>query len=187
MDDVNLNTPIACTLSNEQRAKQTKDFHATLSPHVLSSETLLDGAWISFRNIPSVRESLRQLVALDDDCCKFLDHRIEENAHQIILITRSHGEGIPLAQQFIAELAPGAGKAGSNFATKTAVLLGLCGVACLTPVILGITGIGAVGVSGMFGGEVLAVTLAILLAVGYVVARQRKPKEKKADANRCGC
>ncbi len=183
MDDINLSTPIACTLSVDEQKRETKGFQKTLRPHVISQEKLPDGARITFRNLPSVAEGLNQLVDLDADCCQFLTHKIDDQGDEISLTTRSHGAGIALAQEFLTELAP----VKSTTDMKIAGLLGVCGLACASPFLLGALGIGAVGSLGAPGMGIAILGVAIVGGIGYGLYRKSKSKGKVENANRCGC
>ena len=185
MDDVNTTTPVACTLPISEQKRETQDFRANLGPHLLRHEMLDDGVRISFRNLPSVCENLNRLVELDSSCCRFLTHQIDEQGDEIILTTRSHGSGIALAQQFVTELSVETPKISTK--TKIGGTVGVIGLACATPLLLSIAGIGMAGSLGAVGIEIAVLGLALLAGIIYFLYQRHILKGKTKNANRCGC
>jgi len=53
-----------------------------------------DGLRISFRPASGVEEELRELVAVENECCSWADWNVKTNAEQIVLDVRSTREGI---------------------------------------------------------------------------------------------
>lgn len=105
MDDLNLSEPVACTFSDADQRKETRHFKSALTPHILPRRLLDNGVQLTFAPAPGVRESLDELVRLDQQCCTFLDHHVKEDEKTVTLIVRSHGQGIAFAQEFFSELA----------------------------------------------------------------------------------
>lgn len=190
MDDLNLSTPVACTLTTGEQRLQTKRYKTELAPHVLKRERLTDGAHLTFAAVPGVRENIDRLVEMDKGCCAFLEHQVESDMQTVTLTVRSQGQGISLAQEFLKELAPSEPVEKRNTYLKAMVLAGACGLACSVPLLLGVAGLSVTGIGlGALGVEFLALGLVAAGLSAYVYFKKRRvaAKDGGENANRCSC
>ncbi len=70
-----------------------------------------DGLRISFRPASGVEEELRELVAVENECCSWADWNVKTNAEQIVLDVRSTREGIATLHGIFTHLQPASGPA----------------------------------------------------------------------------
>ncbi len=184
MDGPDLTTPLTCTLSPPSRRAERKRFRKSLLPHITGQETLPDGLRIDFDAKAVSRAELDRLIRLDADCCKFLDHRVEEAGDTRSLFVISEGNGTALAQAFCDEFPTKAGMLSGK-----AALIGLvsfCGLGCGGTIALTASGAGTAALA--IGGYVeLALLGLVLLAVIVTIRYRRRAHRKDLHADRSCC
>lgn len=189
MDGTSESRPVACTLTPKSQREETRRFRAEIAPHVIGRERLKDGARLTFRSTPELRESIERLVELDKGCCTFLDHRVEDNGSQLTLEVTSEGSGVPLAREFLSVLAPKTERRW-GVGLKAGALIGACGLACTAPFLFGAVGLGVLGVgAGAMLAEIVTLGLVVMAVGAYWYYKRKKPLsvEGTPNENRCGC
>jgi hypothetical protein len=81
-------TEIACTLDGRGLAEQARRWRAL--PLVAREETDA-GLRLTFAREPGVEEELRALVAVETDCCRWAQWRVEDG---VVLVATSSGHGV---------------------------------------------------------------------------------------------
>jgi hypothetical protein len=87
-------TPIACTLTSAGLSTQIDRWKQLAVRAVTERLETADGLRISFRPESGVEDELRELVAVENECCAWADWNVEATAEQIVLDIRSSGEGL---------------------------------------------------------------------------------------------
>ncbi len=64
------------------------------------------GLRLSFRPEPGAEEELRQLVAVENECCRWARWTVDTRAGQIVLDARSSGDGISSLHNMFTGLHP---------------------------------------------------------------------------------
>ena len=190
MDGKTTSTPVACTLPPASQRAEIKRFRAELAPYILKRERLKDGARLTFTAAPGLRAKIERLVALDRNCCTFLNHQVESDDEIIVLRVKSEGSGIPLAQDFLEVQAPENGNMSHSTSLKTVAVVTACGLACSAPLVLSALGLGATGIGfGIMEFEIAATVLVLMAVVGYWYYKKRRARatERNDNADRCGC
>ncbi|MBL4766542.1 MAG: hypothetical protein JKY94_02315 [Rhodobacteraceae bacterium] len=190
MDDLNLSTPVACTLTTNEQRMETKRYKTELTPHVLKRERLADGARLTFTAVPGMRENIERLVEMDKGCCAFLEHQIESDSQTVTLTVRGQGQGIALAQEFLTELAPIESVKPRATSLKVMALVGACGLACSAPLLIGMAGLSVAGIGlSTIGVEFAVLALVAAGVTAYVYFRKKRvaARDRSENANRCSC
>lgn len=68
--------PVACTLTEEQRAKRSADIRELLRAHYLGYDEAEDGLAVRFEGAEEAPEAVAQFVAEEWQCCSFADYEI---------------------------------------------------------------------------------------------------------------
>ena len=84
---------IACTLSSAGLAAQAGRWERLVARAMNCTQTA-DGLRMSFRPEPGVEDELRELVAVENDCCSWAAWAVETDAEATVLDVRSAGPGI---------------------------------------------------------------------------------------------
>jgi MerR family transcriptional regulator, copper efflux regulator len=90
MDD----PPVACTLGASEHATQAARWKALQAGAGIERVPTEDGLRVSFRRDPAVERELRELVAVEVECCRWADWRVETGSTAVALEVSSTGEGI---------------------------------------------------------------------------------------------
>ena len=92
--------PIACSLDAAQLAERKERWRALEEHALISTERTENGARQRYRGGAAIEAELRDLVALEAECCPFLDLRVERvHAETFLEIS-----GPPEAAQVVDEL-----------------------------------------------------------------------------------
>jgi hypothetical protein len=94
-------TPIACTLGAAELATQAGRWQA-LSAAAATKRTVTEkGLRLAFRRDPAVERELTALVAVEVECCRWADWRIDADADELVLEISSTGDGIPVIHNWL--------------------------------------------------------------------------------------
>lgn len=86
--------PIACTLTSADLAAQAGRWQR-LGARAMTERAETDhGLRISFRAEPGVEAELRELTAVENECCSWAEWTVEAHAAQIVLGVRATGDGV---------------------------------------------------------------------------------------------
>lgn len=87
---------VACMLTSRDLARQ-RDRWQMLAAKALIERIETDrGIRISFRDEPGVADELRELVAVENECCSWARWTVEASAEEIVLDVSSTRDGIPV-------------------------------------------------------------------------------------------
>ena len=89
-------TPIACTLSSEERPRRLAEIEA-LGRDALTGAAA-DGM-LRFRDDPAIRARLAAIVAAESECCPFLDLELSASDTELRLAIRAPEEAEPVARE----------------------------------------------------------------------------------------
>ena len=98
--------PVACTLTSEDLATQADRWHQLAARAMTGRTETADGLRISFRAEPGAEKELRNLVAVEVDCCRWANWAMETSRDQLILDVRSTGAGIATLHTMFTNLQP---------------------------------------------------------------------------------
>ena len=90
---------IACSLDAKQLAERKERWHALGEHALISAERTDEGVRQRYRGGAAVEAELRDLVALEAECCPFLDLRLE----RVDAETWLEISGPPEAEEIVAE------------------------------------------------------------------------------------
>jgi hypothetical protein len=93
--------PIACSLDAEQLAERKERWRALAEHALISAERTDEGVRQRYRGGAAIEAELRDLVALEGECCPFLDLQVE----RVDAETWLDVSGPPEAAQIVAEFA----------------------------------------------------------------------------------
>ena len=85
---------VACTLGREDLSLQAERWRKLRARAGAGRIPTADGLRLEFRREAGVEEELRELIAVERECCSWADWSIDANAGQILLDVRATGEGI---------------------------------------------------------------------------------------------
>jgi hypothetical protein len=100
--------PLACSLDGEQASARAERWRRLGERSLLARDRTRDGVRIRFEGSDRVIDELRELVALERECCPFLELRLRSERQQIVLEIRGPESAQPLIDLF-AGLQAGAG------------------------------------------------------------------------------
>ena len=86
--------PVACTLTTAGLAEQTRRWERLAGRALIKRAETEYGVRLSFRLEPGAEEELRQLVAVENECCRWARWTVQTSAGQIVLDARSTGDGV---------------------------------------------------------------------------------------------
>jgi hypothetical protein len=87
-------TPIACTLTSDDLAKQRDRWHELATAAFVARNETHDGLRLVFRPDPGVAEQLEQLLAVERECCVWADWRLESADVGLVVDVASRGDGV---------------------------------------------------------------------------------------------
>lgn len=87
-------TPIACTLTADDLAKQRDRWHELASTAFVAREKTHAGLRLVFRPDPGVAEQLERLIAVERECCAWADWRLESADSGVVVDVCSRGDGV---------------------------------------------------------------------------------------------
>lgn len=96
--------PVACGLTSADLAAQTGRWEQLAAQAMTGRAETAHGLRISFRHEPGAEDKLRELVAVETQCCPWAEWTVERSAEQIVLDVRSAGEGIAALHSMFTSL-----------------------------------------------------------------------------------
>ena len=94
MTDLMNDEPVACTLGASEHATQAERWKTLYAGAAIERVETDDGLRVSFRRDPAVERELRELVAVEVECCRWADWKVETGSTTVALEVSSSGEGI---------------------------------------------------------------------------------------------
>jgi hypothetical protein len=98
--------PIACSLDAEQLAKRNERWRALGEHALISVERTDEGVRQRYRGGAAIEAELRDLVALEAECCPFLDLRVERVDAETWLEVSGPPEAAHIVAEFAGDRAP---------------------------------------------------------------------------------
>lgn len=98
--------PIACTLTAANLAEQAGRWKRLAARAMTGRAQTADGLRLSFRTGPGVEQELRELAAVETECCGWATWTVEPTAHQVVLDVRSAGDGVATLHSMFTGLQP---------------------------------------------------------------------------------
>jgi MerR family transcriptional regulator, copper efflux regulator len=92
-------TPIACTLSADERPARLAEIKALARDAFIGAGP--DGT-LRFRNKPGIRARLAAIVAAESRCCPFLELELSATETELRLAIRAPAEAEPVARELAA-------------------------------------------------------------------------------------
>ena len=93
--------PVACSLGPDSARDRLARWRALADRALRASARTEDGAWQLYAAEPSVERELRELVALEGECCPFLAFSLERSARGLELRVRGPAEAAPVLEAFL--------------------------------------------------------------------------------------
>jgi hypothetical protein len=100
--------PVACALTAADLAAQAGRWAQFAAQAMTGRAETAHGLRLSFRPEPGAESELRELVAVENQCCPWAEWTVEMSAEQIVLDVRSAGEGIATLHTMFTGLRPSA-------------------------------------------------------------------------------
>jgi len=86
--------PVACTLTSTDLAAQRQRWERLAARAMTGRTETADGLRMFFRPEPGAEEELLELVAVENECCRWADWTVEVDDAQLVLAVRAAGDGI---------------------------------------------------------------------------------------------
>jgi hypothetical protein len=86
--------PVACTLTSAGLAAQAGRWQQLAARAMTARTETTHGLRISFRAVAGAEQELRDLVAVENQCCPWADWAVKPDQGQLVLEVRSTGTGI---------------------------------------------------------------------------------------------
>ena len=86
--------PVACTLTSADLAAQSQRWERLAARAMAGRTETADGLRMVFRPEPGAEDELRELVAVENECCRWADWTVEVDDAQLVLAVRAAGDGI---------------------------------------------------------------------------------------------
>jgi len=88
--------PVACTLGSADLGTQVARWRQLYADAGTERRETDDGVRVRFRRDAAGERELRELVAVESECCAWADWTVEADARQLLLAVTSTGDGIPV-------------------------------------------------------------------------------------------
>jgi hypothetical protein len=98
--------PVACTLTSAGLAAQAGRWQQLAARAMTARTETAHGLRISFRAVAGAEEELRDLVAVENECCPWADWAVKPDQGQLVLEVRSTGTGIATLHTMFTSLQP---------------------------------------------------------------------------------
>jgi hypothetical protein len=93
--------PIACSLSAVDYRERLADIAEVGRSSLIDVEERPHESVLRFRNSPSTRDGLRQIVSKEAACCAFLDLSLRASDTELVLTVRGPAEARPIVSDLI--------------------------------------------------------------------------------------
>ena len=97
---------VACLLTSEGLAAQANRWHRLAAIAMDERAETAAGLRITFRTEPGVHEELRQLVAVENECCPWAEWTVATGHGQIVLSVRAEKAGVATLHGMFSDLQP---------------------------------------------------------------------------------
>jgi hypothetical protein len=97
-----MESPIACSLGVEDYPRRLLAIRKLGEAALLDVEATPDGALLSFRNSPHVRDELSSIVEAEAECCSFLELSVDSDGGRLILAVSGPPDAMPVVQGLTA-------------------------------------------------------------------------------------
>jgi hypothetical protein len=87
--------PVACTLTTTDLARQRERWTVLLAGAGTARIETADGLRLEFAADPEVERELRELVAVETDCCRWAEWSVTRDGEALAMEARSTGDGVP--------------------------------------------------------------------------------------------
>jgi hypothetical protein len=98
--------PVACSLTPTDLAEQSGRWERLAARALTERAETEHGLRLSFRPEPGAEEEVRQLVAVENECCRWARWTVDTHGGQIVLDARSAGDGISALHNMFTGLHP---------------------------------------------------------------------------------
>ena len=98
--------PVACTLTRADLAAQRGRWERLAARALTERAQTARGLRLSFRPVAGAEHELRQLVAVENQCCRWATWTVQTRAGHVVLDIRSAGEGIAALHAMFTSLHP---------------------------------------------------------------------------------
>ena len=92
--------PIACTLGSAELGAQVERWRTLYAVAGTERTPTDDGLRISFRRDAAVEAELRDLVAVETECCKWADWTVDADEAALVLRVNSTGDGVSVIRDW---------------------------------------------------------------------------------------
>ena len=92
--DIDNDRIVACALTSADLATQSERWKRLGKRALIERVETEFGLLISFHREPGVAEELRELVAVENECCSWADWTVATHAEHVVLDVSSSGEGV---------------------------------------------------------------------------------------------
>jgi hypothetical protein len=100
--------PVACALTPADLVAQRHRWERLIGRAMTERAEAADGLRLAFRPAPGVEEELREIVAVENECCPWATWTIEANSGRVVLDVCSAAAGIAVLHRMFTGLSPGA-------------------------------------------------------------------------------
>jgi hypothetical protein len=94
--------PVACTLASESMAERRRVWRALADHALIEQLKTEDGVSLIYSARPGVEDTLRELVALEADCCAFARWQVEPRGPRLILEVTAPDDAVASLQAMFA-------------------------------------------------------------------------------------
>ena len=103
-DDGRGMVPVACTLTPADLAVQGGRWERLAAWALTERAETVHGLRLSFHPGPGTEEELRQLAAVENECCRWASWTVQTRGEHLVLDIRSAGEGIAALHSMFTSL-----------------------------------------------------------------------------------
>lgn len=105
-DEASGTAPVACSLTLADLAAQTERWEQLAARAMTERAETARGLRLRFRQGPGVEEELRQLVAVETECCRWAGWTVQNNGGHLVLDIHSTGDGVAALHSMFTGLHP---------------------------------------------------------------------------------
>ncbi len=95
---------VACSLTSAGLAAQADRWHRLADAALDERVETADGLRMAFRPEPGVHEELRQLVAVENECCPWAEWTVTAGHGQVVLNVRAEKAGVAALHGMFSDL-----------------------------------------------------------------------------------